>query len=45
MPRASAAEAAETARRILDVATAHFAEHGYAASSVEDLARAAGVTR
>lgn len=45
MPRASAAEAAETARRILDVAAAHFAEHGYAASSVEDLARAAGVTR
>lgn len=45
MPRASAADAAETARRILDVATAHFAEHGYAAASVDELARAASVTR
>lgn len=45
MPRASAAEAAETARRILDVATTHFAEHGFAAASVEDIARSAGVTR
>ena len=45
MPRASAADAAETAHRILDVATAHFAEHGYAAASVDELARAAGVTR
>jgi AcrR family transcriptional regulator len=45
MPRASAADAAETAQRILDTATVHFAEHGYAAASVDELARAAGVTR
>lgn len=45
MPRASAADAAATARRILDVASAHFAEHGYAAASVDDIARAADVTR
>lgn len=45
MPRASAADAAETARRILDIATAHFAAHGYAAASVDELAGAAGVTR
>ncbi|KYJ98414.1 TetR family transcriptional regulator [Microbacterium sp. p3-SID338] len=45
MPRASAADAAETARRILDVATAHFAARGYATASVDDIARAAGVTR
>lgn len=45
MPRASAADAAETARRILETATAHFADHGYASCSVDDLARAAGVTR
>ncbi|WP_102194285.1 TetR/AcrR family transcriptional regulator [Microbacterium aurantiacum] len=45
MPRASAAEAAETARRILESATAHFAEHGVAAASVDDIARSAGVTR
>lgn len=45
MPRASAADAAATAGRILDTATAHFATHGYAAASVDDIARAAGVTR
>lgn len=45
MPRATAAEAAETARRILAVATVHFAEHGYAAASVDDIARIAEVTR
>jgi len=45
MPRASASDAAETARRILDVAGAHFSEHGYAAASVDDIANAAGVTR
>lgn len=45
MARASAADAAETARRILEVATTHFAEHGYAAASVDELATAAGVTR
>lgn len=45
MPRASAADAAATAGRILDAATSHFAEHGYAAASVDDIARAADVTR
>lgn len=45
MPRASAIDAAKTARRILDVATAHFAAHGYAAASVDEIARVAGVTR
>ncbi|WP_372468744.1 TetR/AcrR family transcriptional regulator [Microbacterium maritypicum] len=45
MPRASAADAAETARRILDAATAHFAEQGYATASVDEIAQAAGVTR
>lgn len=45
MPRASAADAAETARRILDVATAQFTAHGYATASVDEIARLAGVTR
>lgn len=45
MARASAEDAAATARRILEVATAHFSEHGFAAASAEDIARAAGVTR
>lgn len=45
MPRSSAADAAATARRILEAATAHFAEHGYATASVDEIARAAGVTR
>ncbi|PRB15956.1 TetR/AcrR family transcriptional regulator [Microbacterium sp. MYb62] len=45
MPRASAAAAAETARRILDVATTQFAALGYAAASVDEIARLAGVTR
>jgi len=45
MARASAAVAAETARRILEVATTHFADHGYTAASVDEVARAAGVTR
>ncbi|HWS51472.1 MAG TPA: TetR/AcrR family transcriptional regulator [Microbacterium sp.] len=45
MPRASATEAAATARRILDVAGGHFAEVGFAAASIDDIARAAGVTR
>lgn len=45
MPRASAADAAETARRILDVAATHFAEQGYAAASVDEIAQAAQVTR
>jgi AcrR family transcriptional regulator len=45
MPRASAADAAETARRILAVATMHFTDVGYAKASVDAVARAAGVTR
>lgn len=45
MPRASAVDAAETARRILETATAHFAAHGFAAASVDDIATAAGVSR
>lgn len=45
MPRASAADAAATASRILDVATRQFAAHGYTAASVDDIAREAGVTR
>jgi AcrR family transcriptional regulator len=45
MPRASAADAAATALRILSVATAQFAAHGYAAASVDDIAREADVTR
>lgn len=45
MPRASAEDAAATAQRILETATARFAEHGYAAASADDIAHAAGVTR
>lgn len=45
MARATASDAAETARRILDVATTHFAERGYAAASLDEVARASGVTR
>lgn len=45
MPRASAADAAATAHRILQTATEHFAAHGYADASVDDIARAAEVTR
>lgn len=45
MPRASAADAAETARRILDVATTQFTAHGFSAASVDEIARLAGVTR
>jgi AcrR family transcriptional regulator len=45
MPRASAAEAAETARRILEHARAVFARDGFAAASVDEIARSAGVTR
>ncbi len=45
MPRASAEDAAATARRILEVATAQFAEHGFAAASAENIAHVAGVTR
>lgn len=45
MPRASAADAAETARRVLDVARERFSAEGFAAASVDDIARRAGVTR
>lgn len=45
MPRASAADAARTARRVLDAATVLFAERGFAVVSVDDVARSAGVTR
>ncbi|MBK1787428.1 TetR/AcrR family transcriptional regulator [Prauserella cavernicola] len=45
MPRASAAAAAATAQEILDRATTLFAERGFAAVSLDDVAHAAGVTR
>lgn len=45
MPRATAADAAETARRILEVAGEHFVAYGYTAASVDEIARAADVTR
>lgn len=45
MPRASAADAARTAERILEVATERFAAHGYSDVSVDDIANDAGVTR
>lgn len=45
MPRASAADAAETARRVLEVARERFAADGFAAASVDDIARRARVTR
>ncbi|GGH45831.1 TetR family transcriptional regulator [Microbacterium album] len=45
MPRASAAAAALTAQQVLDAATALFAAEGFAAVSLDDVARAAGVTR
>jgi len=43
--RASAADAARTARDVLDAATDLFARRGYADVSLEDVAQAAGVTR
>ncbi|WP_293699875.1 TetR family transcriptional regulator [uncultured Agrococcus sp.] len=45
MPRASAADAAKTARSILEAATRLFATHGFADVSLDDIAREAGVTR
>jgi AcrR family transcriptional regulator len=45
MPRTSAAVAAETARQIVDAATAVFASVGYGEASVDEIARRAGVTR
>ncbi|WP_407319690.1 TetR family transcriptional regulator [Isoptericola halotolerans] len=45
MPRASAAAAAETARRLVEIAADLFAERGYAAVALDDVATAGGVTR
>lgn len=45
MPRATAAEAAATAERVLASAAARFARHGFAATSVDDVAADAAVTR
>jgi len=45
MARSSAEVAARTARNVLCVATRAFAEEGFAAVSLEDVAGAAGVTR
>lgn len=45
MPRATAAAAAQTAHRVLEVACSRFAAQGFAAASVEDIARRARVTR
>jgi AcrR family transcriptional regulator len=45
VPRATAAAAARTARQVLDSATELFAARGFAEVAVDDVARAAGVTR
>lgn len=45
MPRASAADAARTARRILGAATELFAARGFTDVSLDDVAGVAGVTR
>ncbi|APZ34761.1 TetR family transcriptional regulator [Microbacterium aurum] len=45
MPRASAADAAQTAQRILDSAKELFSVRGFSDVSVDDVARDAGVTR
>ncbi|MBE1877603.1 TetR family transcriptional regulator [Myceligenerans pegani] len=45
MPRASAAAAARTAQQVLDVASGLFASRGFSEVSLDDVARAAGVTR
>jgi len=45
MPRASAADAARTAQRVLETATSLFAADGFAGVSLDDVARASGVTR
>jgi AcrR family transcriptional regulator len=45
MPRASAADAARTAHRVLDSATSLFAARGFADVSLDDVARSADVTR
>ena len=43
MARASAAAAAETARQIREVAIDLFADKGYAAVSIDEIAEAAGL--
>ncbi|ERK18154.1 MAG: multidrug efflux transporter transcriptional repressor AcrR [Pantoea sp.] len=45
MARKTKAQALETRNQILDAALAHFSEHGVAATSLADIAAAAGVTR
>lgn len=45
MARASAADAARTAQRVLEVATESFAASGFAEVTVDGVARSAGVTR
>jgi AcrR family transcriptional regulator len=45
MPRASAADAALTAQKVLDAALKCFTRHGYHATSVDQIAKSAGVTR
>ncbi|WZH36891.1 MAG: TetR family transcriptional regulator [Microbacterium enclense] len=45
MPRASAADAARTAHRVLGSATSLFAARGFADVSLDDVARSAEVTR
>jgi len=45
MPRASAADAARTAHNILGAASRCFAERGFHATSVDQIAQTAGVTR
>lgn len=45
MPRASAADAARTAQRVLETATRLFAATGFADVSLDDVAQASGVTR
>jgi AcrR family transcriptional regulator len=45
MPRATAEAAAETARRLVEIAGDLFAERGYAAVALDDVATAGGVTR
>lgn len=45
MPRASAADAAQTAQRVLESGTDLFASRGFAEVSLDEVAHAAGVTR
>lgn len=45
MPRATAAEAAATAARILEAGERRFVDHGFATASIDDIAADAGVTR